>query len=521
MAEPGYGGFEESLPVSGWGMGGRVAFALPDGTGPARAAARSVPLRDLLDLARWLAPCRPLTSAGMLGADDVRAVVAELGLWPAVTEAAAADRADRLRRLNDARDLPEFAALWRAAVELGVVEVESQVARPAAGFADGDPDGLLAVWEALFRSAVRGDEIPGREVGGNEVLPAALRVLLGMPEGAAVPLMELVDLAWRMRRDRYPAELEPRARATVTEAVYAGVVRLARAGAVRLVGVSPAGLLVPHRLGRGRSPLPLWPGAQETTSTEPVDCAVVLTALGRHGTRLLAPGDGPRAEPVAADAVPAPRSAAGSAGASADTGAAGRAADTGTTGFLDRLSTLPPRWHDAEIGPWLAGRTAAEAVRDIAAATAKPGPLGALRRTIGVSVLAAVGDGAAPELRALLGSGSPEVTGLAAGALMALPGTSPGEHRDLLAEYGPWWTIDTVSGLLALGEEHLGELFGPGVGEGPDALGELLLSGQERVWRVDHPEALPVLEALGRLHPDARVAAAARRAADRARTRRG
>ncbi|MGQ4269991.1 hypothetical protein [Nocardiopsis changdeensis] len=530
MAEPGYGGFEESLPMSGWGMGGRVAFALPDGTGPARAAARTVPLRDLLDLARWVSPCRPLTRAGTLGADDVRAAVEELGLWPAVTEAAAADRADRLRRLGGAGDLPEFAALWRAAVELGVIEVDAREARPAPGFADGGTDGLLPVWEALFLSAVEGDEVPGREVGGGEALPAVLHVLREVPEGTAVPLTRLVDLAWHLRRGRRPAEPERRARAVAAETVYAGVVRLARVGAVRLVGSSPAGLLVPHRLGRGRSPLPLWPGAQEAASTEPVDGAVVLTALGRHGMRSLGPGDGPRGEPASGGAVPAPRAGTdrgdgvgvfGAGAGGRDAGAAGRGSGSGTAGLLDRLSTLPPPRHDAEIGPWLAGRTAAEAVRDIAAAAAEPGPRGALRRTIGVSVLVAVGDGAAPELRALLGSASAEVAGLAAGALMALPGTPPGEHLDLLAEYGPWWTIDTVSGLLALGEEHVGELLGPGSGEGTDVLGEILLSGQERVWRVDHPGALTALEALGRLHPDARVAKAARRAADRARARRG
>ncbi|MFL1378610.1 MULTISPECIES: hypothetical protein [unclassified Nocardiopsis] len=533
--ERGYGGLEESLPMSGWGMGGRAAFALPGEAGPIEAAARTVPLRDLLDLARWVSPGTPLTSAGTLGADDVRAAVAELGLWPALTEAAAADRAEQLRRLGDARDLPEFAALWRAAVELELIEVESGIARPSTGFVDADPDGLLAVWEALFLSAVEGDEIPGREVDGNEVLPTALRVLREVPEGTAVPLMELVDEARLLRRGRYPSEPEPSARAAVVEAMYAGVVRLARAGAVRLVGASPAGLLVPHRLGRGRSPLPLWPGAQETTSTEPVGGAVVLTELGRHGARLLFPEDaacGGSVSAGSAGAVPAPRSEAAAAVEGFGDGVSGNgdfgigglgdgSPANGTAGFLDRLSTLPLRWHDAEIAPWLAGRTAAEAVREIAAAATDPGPLGALRRTIGVSVLTSVGDAAAPELRTLLRSGISEVAGLAAGALMTLPGTSPEEHLHLLTEYGPWWTIDTVSGLLALGEEHFGELLGPGAGEEPDALGEVLLSGKERVWRVDHPAALPVLEALGRLHPNAEVATAARQAADKARARQG
>ncbi len=500
-----YGRFEESLPMSGWGMGGRASFAPPSETALAGDAAQTVPLRDLLELARWITPERPVTSAGTLDAGDVRAAVEELGLWPAVSEEAAAERSERLRRLRNGRELPEFAALWRAAVELEVIEVASGVARPCAGIADGDPEELLDVWEALFLSAVEGDEVPGREVGGDEVLAAALCMLQEMPRGAEVPLMDLVDLARDLRRDRHPSEPEHLAYPAVIEAMYAGVVRLARAGAVRLVGHSPAGLLVPHRLGRGRAPRPLWPGAQETTSTEQVDGAVALTALGRYGAQLLLPeGDPAWAE------VPAPRAGDGGGSGTGD-----------TAGFLDSLSALPLRWHAAEVQPWLSVRTAAQAVREIAAAAADPTPLGALRRTIGVSVLSVVGDEAAPELRLLLASGRPEATGLAAGALMALPGTSAEEHRRLLAEYGPWWTIDTVSGLLALGEEHLEELFGPGSGGRPDPLGELLLTGEGRAGHVDHPAALPVLEALGRLHPDEEVASAARRAADEVRARRG
>ncbi|CAL9388411.1 hypothetical protein SUDANB121_01214 [Nocardiopsis dassonvillei] len=511
-----YGHFEESLPMSGWGMGGRASFAPPSEASLAGAAAETVPLRDLLGLARWVAPEKPLTPDGALGPDDVRAAVEELGLWPAVSEEAAAERADRLRRLRGARDLPEFAALWRAAVDLEVIEADSGTARPAAGIAGGDPEELLDVWEALFLSAVEGDELPGREVGGEEVLSAALCMLQEMPRGAEVPLMDLVDLARDLRRDRDPAEPEHLAYPAVIEAMYAGVVRLARAGAVRLVGRSPAGLLVPHRLGRGRAPRPLWPGAQETMSTEPVDGAVALTALGRYGARLLLPEGGP---PLGG--VPAPRVGESFGGGESGAEGGGEPGADGAARLLDSLSALPLQWHAAEVGPWLAGRTDAEAVREIAAATGDPTPLGALRRTIGVSVLSMVGDGAAPELRALLASGRPEASGLAAGALMALPGTPPEEHRRLLTEYGPWWAIDTVSGLLALGEEHLAELLDPGNEEGTDPLGELLLSGEERVGRVDHPAALPVLDALGRLHPDEEVAAAARQAADRVRARRG
>jgi hypothetical protein len=40
-------------------------------------------------------------------------------------------------------------------------------------------------------------------------------------------------------------------------------------------------------------------------------------------------------------------------------------------------------------------------------------------------------------------------------------------------------------------------------------------------WRVEHPATAEVLEAMGRLHPDKRVAKEARKAAFKARSQRG
>ena len=334
-----YPGFREASPSPGPVIDGRTAFTPADGLEPSQAAARSVPLRDLLNLARWIAPGRPLTGAGTLGPGDVRAAVAELGLWPAVTKAHAADRADRLRRLRDARELPEFIALWRAAVRLGIIEVDSRVAYPAAGFSGGGPGGcgdgrLLSVWRALFRAALVGDGIPGRDVGGGVVLPAALEVVWKVPEGTAVPLMELVDTARVLRRGRHPTEPERYSRMVAAETVYAGVVRLARVGAVRSLGASPATLLVPHRLGRGRSPLPLWPGAQEATSTAPIDGAVVLTPLGRHGTLPPRPRDGVHGRPVPPGAVPALPPESGAGGPGTAVRPSSWMSGTGTAGLL-------------------------------------------------------------------------------------------------------------------------------------------------------------------------------------------
>lgn len=78
-----------------------------------------------------------------------------------------------------------------------------------------------------------------------------------------------------------------------------------------------------------------------------------------------------------------------------------------------------------------------------------------------------------------------------------------------------WLTVDTIAAQLAL-EGNSDEL--QGLVEG--------LAAQHRgffaaAWKVDHPATADVLEAMGRLHPDKKVAKEARKAAFKARSAQG
>ncbi len=133
-----------------------------------------------------------------------------------------------------------------------------------------------------------------------------------------------------------------------------------------------------------------------------------------------------------------------------------------------------------------------------------------LRRLCCQQALALVGGAAEPALREVLDDA--ELGGLA---------------RVWLAEHGAadvpappesmvfWLTIDTVAAQLAA-EGNSAELR---------ELVEGLAAGHSgffaAAWRVEHPATAEVLEAMGRLHPDKRVAKEARKAAFKARSQRG
>jgi hypothetical protein len=78
-----------------------------------------------------------------------------------------------------------------------------------------------------------------------------------------------------------------------------------------------------------------------------------------------------------------------------------------------------------------------------------------------------------------------------------------------------WLTIDTVAAQLAAegNSEELRALV--------EGLARQHGGFFEAVWRVDHPATADVLEAMGRLHPDKKVAKEARKAAFKARSQQG
>ncbi|MFJ8009852.1 hypothetical protein [Streptomyces fagopyri] len=190
--------------------------------------------------------------------------------------------------------------------------------------------------------------------------------------------------------------------------------------------------------------------------------------------------------------------------------AVGDLADKGADALLDGTGLFPPAAAQAETEQWLARREPLPAARELLAA-ARGGDAGApLRRLRCQQALSLVGGEAEPALREVLDDA--ELGGLA---------------RVWLSEHGAadvpppseamifWLTIDTVAAQLAA--------------EGNSAELQDLVEGLAQqhggffatAWRVDHPATPDVLEAMGRLHPDKKVAKEARKAAFKARSQQG
>ncbi|MGW6905610.1 hypothetical protein [Streptomyces sp. NPDC054940] len=191
--------------------------------------------------------------------------------------------------------------------------------------------------------------------------------------------------------------------------------------------------------------------------------------------------------------------------------AVGDLADKGADALLDGTATYPPAAAHAETEQWLATRPEPlAAARELLAAARGLDTGAPLRRLRCQQALSLVGAEAEPALREVLDD--PELGGLARVWLSEAGfGDVPAPSQDLVF----WLTVDTVAAQLAA--------------EGnSDELRELVqgLAAQHSgffaaAWRVDHPATADVLEAMGRLHPDKKIAKEARKAAFKARSQQG
>ena len=181
-------------------------------------------------------------------------------------------------------------------------------------------------------------------------------------------------------------------------------------------------------------------------------------------------------------------------------GSSGRA---GAAGLLATLASCDAEDGEAEIGAWLASRTAALAAAELvsAARTGSPGLRGAA-----FAVLDRVGAGAIGEVRAELAEPL-----LRAHAAVWLH--EHGEDAELTADDRTWLLVDLGAGLLEEADPR-------------DVVAELLPEVPARtqaeivasLWQVSHPGVTDLLTALGEHHPDPAVARAARKAAFKARS---
>ncbi|OII62366.1 hypothetical protein BJP40_28775 [Streptomyces sp. CC53] len=191
-----------------------------------------------------------------------------------------------------------------------------------------------------------------------------------------------------------------------------------------------------------------------------------------------------------------------------DAPAVGDLAERDAAALLTAVAAFPQDAARAETELWLARRAPLAAARELLAGAKGADAAGPLRRLHCQQALALVGADAEPAVREVLDD--PELGGLARVWLVERGASSvPAPPEEMVF----WLTVDTIAAQLAA-DGDLSELTD--LIEG--------LTGRhsgffEQAWRVDHPATAEVLEAVGRLHRDRRLAKDARKAAFKARSR--
>ncbi|MEU5578131.1 MULTISPECIES: hypothetical protein [Streptomyces] len=467
----------------------------------ARAALATPLLSRAVRLARWAGPDTRVGAGGELVEAQLPAAAAELGL--------AADDPDAAAHASEA---------WRIAVDTGLVEVTDAEEEGGEGtvtqgeelalLSSGGPQDVLGLWLGALDTVYADATVPDME-GLLDVLEENGEVDFG-------------ELGW-----------DPQAEADFLDGVLGNLYLLTVGDAAGGGGPVPlpalaASMIVPDDMGeptddvleqvsdammklddqfRLFEPLGLveYQPVDEAlmaeiddsdaavAEPEPLDDEDVtrygmvrLTPLGLYGIR------------------------ARMLEAGVDAPAVGELADKGADVLLEGTSGFPQAAAQAEIEQWLARHQPLDAARELLAA-ARGGDEGApLRRLRCQQALSLVGGEAEPALREVLDD--PELGGLA---------------RVWLAEHGAadvpapsealvfWLTIDTLAAQLAA-EGNSDELQGLVEGLAQQHSGFFATA-----WRVEHPATADVLEAMGRLHPDKKVAKEARKAAFKARSQQG
>lgn len=453
-------------------------------------------------LARWAGPDTRIGADGELVEEQLPAAAEALGLITDPTAAEGLTVEDALAYAGEA---------WRVAVDIGLVEVVDEdagtvtVGDDLALLTSGSPQEVLAVWLGLLEAVLADASVPDVDhlvdvmgEDGEAYLPRLdwdveeeadfLDGVLGNlyllsvgddgPAGSAVPLPALASSMV------VPDDMDELTD-DVLEQIADAMMRLD--DQFRLL--EPIGLVAYQPVDESLMADTGDP-AEGVFTGDDADVfrygMVRLTPLGLYGvrTRLLESG------------FEAP--------------AVGELADKGADALLDGTAAFPATAARAETEQWLARREPLAAARELLTA-ARGGDAGApLRRLSCQQALSLVGAEAEPALREVLDDA--ELGGLA---------------RVWLSEHGApdvpapseemvfWLTIDTVAAQLAA-EGNSAELIGLVEGLAQQHGGFF-----EAAWRVDHPGTADVLEAMGRLHPDKRVAKEARKAAFKARSQQG
>ncbi|MEV5321690.1 hypothetical protein AB0K92_29270 [Streptomyces sp. NPDC052687] len=479
-------------------------------------------------LARWAGPATRVDAGGGLVEEQLPAAAEALGLTGDDAAACASEA-------------------WRVAVDTGLVEiVDEEEGTVAAGeeltlLTGGSPQDVLGVWQDALETVLADASVPdlddlvdALDEGGRvdfsaldwdpeaeaEFLDGVLANLYVLsvsedgPGDGPVPLpalaasvivpddmgdptndvLEQVSDAM-MRLDDQFRLLEPIGLVEyrpVDEALLAdgeeepGAGAETRAGADADAGVAADGERGAHAEGGPGAYAEGGPGARVDHADVARYGLVRLTPLGRYGlrARLLEAGF--------------------------DAPAVGELADKGADALLDGTSAFGPRAAQAETEQWLARREPPAAARELLAAARGADAGAPLRRLRCQQALSLVGAEAEPALREVLDDA--ELGGLARVWLSERGAADVPPPSEAMIF---WLTIDTVAAQLAA-EGNSAELRGLVEGLAQQHSGFF-----SAAWRVDHPATADVLEAMGRIHPDKKVAKEARKAAFKARSQHG
>ncbi|MFE6618660.1 hypothetical protein ACFZBP_29260 [Streptomyces sp. NPDC008086] len=447
-------------------------------------------------LARWAGPDTRVDAGGGLVEEQLPAAAEALGL--------------------SGDDAAAYASeAWRVAVDAGLVEIvdeEAGTVEPGADLAlltGGSPQDVLAVWLAALETVLADASVPDLDdlvdaidTGGEidfssldwdpeaeaEFLDGVLGNLYLLTVGEDGPGEAPVPLPALAASMIVPSDMgEPTN--DVLEQVSDAMMRLddqfrvlAPVGLVEYQPVDEALMADADAEAEG--------AGEASAAVDDTDVSrygmVRLTPLGLYGlrSRLLEAG------------FEAP--------------AVGDLADKGADALLDGTATFPQVAARTETEMWLARRESLAAARELLAAARGLDAGAPLRRLRCQQALSLLGADAEPALREVLDD--PELGGLAR-VWLTEAGFSdvPAPSQDLVF----WLTVDTVAAQLAA-EGNSDELR---------ALVEGLAAQHggffAAAWRVDHPATADVLEAMGRLHPDKKIAKEARKAAFKARSQQG
>jgi hypothetical protein len=471
----------------------------------AREALAAPLLSRAARLARWAGPDTRVGTGGELVDEQLPAAAEALGLT-----GAGVDGDDAAASASEA---------WRVAVDTGLVEIvnpeggEGQegtvtVGEELALLTSGGPQDVLGIWLTALEAVLADASVP--DLGG---------LVDAMDAGGE---MDFSELDW-----------DPEVEAEFLDGVLGNLYLLTVSedgpdGPVPLPALA-ASMIVPDDMGeptndvleqvsdammrlddqfRVLEPIglveyqpvdeALMTDAEEVVAAEGAGApAVDDTDVTRYGMVRLTPLGlyGMRAR-LQESGVPAP--------------AVGDLVDKGADALLDGTAGFPPAAAQAETEQWLARREPSAAARELLAAARGSDAGAPLRRLRCQQALSLVGAVAEPALREVLDD--PELGGLARVWLTengAVDVPVPSEAMVF------WLTIDTVAAQLAA-EGNSAELRA--LVEGLAAQHGSFFAA---AWRVDHPATPDVLEAMGRIHPDKKVAKEARKAAFKARSQMG